>query len=369
MKKLTIKARLFLISATIVFTLLVTCYYIISSLTGIKTYISSQSGSNFNNQVNLSIHHLILGIIIFFGVLIIITFGITFYTNLTIRRSIDNLKNTITSLSEGNLRVQATQSSNDEIGELTGHLNSMIHTIKTIVIGIVEKSASIKSSSLVLNSNLQKIMESASNQSVSVSFVSQSMDEMVGTLDKNASNAKETKDIAKNALEGFEIVGISSRNSQESLKKIFDKITVVNDIALQTNILALNAAVEAARAGEHGKGFAVVAAEVRKLAEKSRSAADEITSLSQTTLEFTQETGLLMKRLVPEIKRTSKLVSAIAQANFEQNDGVGQISDAVQNLSTHTQLTANTATEMDNNARSLSNHANELEELISFFKI
>jgi methyl-accepting chemotaxis protein len=208
-----------------------------------------------------------------------------------------------------------------------------------------------------------------SQQVVSAEQISTYMEEISRNIDKTASHAQETKDISRQALEGFEIVSKSSKDGQESFRLIFDKIAVVNDIAKQTNILALNAAVEAARAGEQGKGFAVVAAEVRKLAEKSRLTADEITRLSETNLEYTQETRLLMKRLVPEIKRTAKLVSEIAKANFEQTKEMNELNSSLSELSEITQINASSAEQMAESAENLTNHSEDLVKLISFFKV
>jgi methyl-accepting chemotaxis protein len=248
-------------------------------------------------------------------------------------------------------------------------MNDMISTLKEIVRGIIDNTSNIRQTTVQMTANSQMVKESTQRQSSTSKTISGSMVEITNTIEKTSDNAAETKSIAKNSLDGFEVVTQSSKDSQESLKKIFDKITVVNDIALQTNILALNAAVEAARAGEHGKGFAVVAAEVRKLAEKSRTAADEITRLSGTSLEFTQETSLLMRRLIPEVKRTSKLVSEIAHANFEQKKGVEQINDALQDLTEITMISADSAEKMAEYTEQFATQAEELGKLITFFKL
>lgn len=369
MKRLTIKARLFLVSMTIGIMLVITCWHLLSSISEIKSGISSQNASNVSQYLNDSFNHLISGTFIYFGILVVITFGVMYYIHRTIRKSISNLKDTLTEISNGNLNSRALSRSNDEISELALHLNLMTEKVEEIIQAVIEHTKFVHASCVDIDSNSQLVKERTALQAESAMFISSSMDLMMVSIDKNTSNASETKDIARDALEGFEIVNKSSKDSQSSFKKIFEKINVVNDIAMQTNILALNAAVEAARAGEHGRGFAVVAAEVRKLAEKSKLAADEITSLSNSSMSYTQETSLLMKRLVPEIKRTSKLVSSIAIANLELNDAVNQINNAIQNLTQNTQVSAVSAGEMAERTKHLTKQAEELSNLIAFFKI
>jgi methyl-accepting chemotaxis protein len=171
------------------------------------------------------------------------------------------------------------------------------------------------------------------------------------------------------ASNGINKVREASTESVNSIKAIAEKISIVNDIAFQTNILALNAAVEAARAGEHGRGFAVVAAEVRKLAERSKLAADEIQILAKTSVATTQDAGSSLYNIVPEIEKTAKLVQDIAAASIEQHTGVDQINNSIQQLNRITQQNAIVSDEISKNSKALYSYADELKSLIAFFKI
>jgi methyl-accepting chemotaxis protein len=192
---------------------------------------------------------------------------------------------------------------------------------------------------------------------------------MAANIQQNTDNAQQTEKITLNVSQGVEKVGNASRESLESIRNIADKIGIINDIAFQTNILALNAAVEAARAGEHGKGFAVVAAEVRKLAERSKIAADEIVALASKSVNVTEDASELMGSLIPEIEKTAKLVQEIAAASIEQNSGSDQINNAIQQLNTVTQQNAASSEELATSSEELSSQAEQLKELIGFFRL
>ena len=195
------------------------------------------------------------------------------------------------------------------------------------------------------------------------------MEEKVANIQQNSDNSNQTEKITIKTADGVKNGSQTTLNAVSSMKQIAEKITIINDIAFQTNILALNAAVEAARAGEHGRGFAVVAAEVRKLAERSKKAAEEIDVLSKSGVGISEIAGQQLQAIVPEIEKTVRLVQEIALASKEQNLGAEQINSALQQLNQVTQQNASTSENVATNAENLSKQAERLNKIITYFQI
>ena len=311
--------------------------------------------------------HLIWAVPVSVFILIVIFKVITLKVKQPLEASVSNIKE----ISLGNLGIKIDKDllkKNDEIGVLSNGLNDLLIKLNGVIAEVQSTSKNIALASSQLSSASQQISESANRQASSVEELSSSMEEMASNVEHNKDNSKQTEKIALTSSEGIRDVSVSSEKSLISVKKITEKIGIINDIAFQTNILALNAAVEAARAGEQGRGFAVVAAEVRKLAERSKDAADQINSLSKETLQLTEQAVIKLNYFVPEIEKTAKLVQEISSSSQEQSNGADQINGTIQQFNNESQQNAASAEELASNADELATWAKQLKQLISYFK-
>lgn len=272
-------------------------------------------------------------------------------------------------IEEGDLTAKVNIVQDDEIGELATSLENMAAKLNEMVAGITEASNAINEASLEINEKSGSLSEGANTQASNSEELASSMEEMTANIQQNTNNSRETEKISLSAAQQSEEVGKVSNESLQSIRNIAEKITIISDIAFQTNILALNAAVEAARAGEHGKGFAVVAAEVRKLAERSKIAADEIIEFSQSSVATTEKAEKLIQHVVPDIEKTAKLIQEIAAASHEQNSGAEQVNNALQNLNQITQQNVNLFEGLKTQADGLSAQAQKLNDIIEYFKV
>ena len=272
-------------------------------------------------------------------------------------------------IGNGDLTATVDVNQEDEIGQLSDALRDMVRNLRNIVMSIEKNANDLVESGDDVKSNSLKLSKGASEQAASAEEVSTAIEEMVANIDQNTENAIATEKITTSTAENVTLSSQYSAEAAEAMSLISQKITIISDIAFQTNILALNAAVEAVRAGEHGRGFSVVAAEVRKLAERSKQAANEIVDLVAKGMKVSQMAGEKAKMLVPEIEKTTVLVKEISAASIEQKTGAEQINLAMQNLNVITQENASSSDELTNSSVQLSALAENLRAAVSFFKI
>jgi methyl-accepting chemotaxis protein len=291
------------------------------------------------------------------------------WISLTISKGFRKINALTNAVASGDLMEKGHSAANDEIKDLIDSVNTMIDRLRDVVGNALIASDNVSSGSSELSATAEQVSQGAVEQASAAEQASASMEEMAANIKQNADNAAQTEKISRQAAKDAELSGEAVNRAVTAMQTIAEKITIVQEIARQTDLLALNAAVEAARAGEHGRGFAVVASEVRKLAERSQVAATEIGVVSSETVKAAKAAGDMLTALVPNIRRTSELVSEISAACREQDVGASQINDAIQMQDKVTQQNASASEEMSATSEELSSQAEELQAAISYFKV
>lgn len=272
-------------------------------------------------------------------------------------------------LAGGDLTQSVKMDRRDEIGRLGDAMNAMADKLRQVIGEVSTAAEQVSVGSNQISDSAQNLSQGATEQAASIEETSSAMEQMSSNIQQNTDNANTTQGISQKAAKDAEEGGKAVGEAVSAMKEIAAKIGIIEEIARQTNLLALNAAIEAARAGEHGKGFAVVAAEVRKLAERSQTAAGEISQLSASSVGVAERAGGIINKLVPDIQKTAELIQEIAAASQEQNQGATQINQAIQQLDQVIQQNAGASEEMAATAEELSSQAEMMSGAISFFNL
>jgi methyl-accepting chemotaxis protein len=272
-------------------------------------------------------------------------------------------------IAEGDLRDTAELKGNDEITDLLRAQNEMVLRLREVVGSVNSAVRNVASGSSQMAATSEELSQGASEQASATEESSAAVEQMAANIKQSAENASLTEKMAVKSADDARASGKAVAEAVQAMQTIADRIMIVQEIARQTDLLALNAAVEAARAGEHGRGFAVVAAEVRKLAERSQTAAAEISSLSASTVRTAASAGEMLLGLVPDIEKTSALVTEISVASRELATGSSQISMSIQQLDKVTQENTSAAEELSSSANELASQADALAEAIGFFRM
>jgi len=272
-------------------------------------------------------------------------------------------------IANGDLSMDLSFVSKDKRVGVYAAMINMQEKLIEVVHQIQGNSDQIASAAAQVSDTASSLSEAVSEQAASVEETSASVEEMGASINQNSDNSQTTNKIASDSARAATEGGKAVAGTVEAMTQIAEKISIIEDIAYQTNMLALNAAIEAARAGEHGKGFAVVAAEVRKLAERSQIAASEISTLTGDSVKVAEKAGTLLETMVPDITRTADLVQEISAASEEQSSGVGQINSAMQQLDSVTQQNAAGSEELAATAEELQAQSENLHQVVSFFRL
>ena len=290
----------------------------------------------------------------------------------SIARPLHNFANRFTHHNHGQsglLRWVKAIDRRDELGEVARAYNTFTDNLYESIEGVIGTADSLSEAAREIAASAQNLTQATSEHAAAVEETTASLEEMNASITQNAANSRQMEQMA---LKGSKDIAESSKAVAESvkaMKTIAEKISIIEEIAYQTNMLALNAAIEAARAGEHGKGFAVVASEVRKLAERSQIAAGEISSLTSSSVKVAEHSGEVLVELVPSIRKTAELVQEVATASREQAMGVAQVNQAMTQVDRVTQRNAAWAEELSSTADQMAGHAETLQRLMKVFRV
>jgi methyl-accepting chemotaxis protein len=253
--------------------------------------------------------------------------------------------------------------------QVAQRLDHFLGQLNRVVTEVRAGSDALSTAASQVASLARTVSEGTGQQAAAVEETKSSLEEMNASIRQTAENSRAMEAIAMTSARDGEESGRSVARTVAAMKGIAGKISVIEEIAYQTNLLSLNAAIEAARAGEHGHGFGVVAEEVRRLAERAQAAAKEVRATAAESVETAERSGRLIDELLPSIRRTADLVREVTAASAEQATGVSHVDGAMSNVDKVAQLNATGAEQLSATAREMANRTAALRELVANVRI
>jgi methyl-accepting chemotaxis protein len=297
---------------------------------------------------------------------------ITVITSVRLARSlmqwIAQISATLTRLAKGDLDAPVPEfGSIDELRRMSRQFGEFVAEVTRVLTSVRSAANALVAASSQVSSASQALSQGTTEQATSVQEITANLEQMNAIINQNASNSGETRRIAVKGAREAEEGGKAVQETVGAMHKIADRVSIIEEIARQTNLLALNAAIEAARAGDHGRGFSVVASEVRKLSERSQSAAKEIGELATSSVRIAERSGSLLAELLPSIRKTAELVEEVAAGSNEQATGVQQINRAMGQVDSVTERSATAAEQLASTAEEMTTQAHALRDLVASF--
>jgi methyl-accepting chemotaxis protein len=281
---------------------------------------------------------------------------------------IGQISQTLARLAKGDLDAPVPEfGSIDELRRMSRQFGEFVAEVTRVLTSVRSAANALVAASSQVSSASQALSQGTTEQATSVQEITANLEQMNAIINQNAANSGETRRIAVKGAREAEEGGKAVQETVGAMHKIADRVTIIEEIARQTNLLALNAAIEAARAGDHGRGFSVVASEVRKLSERSQSAAKEIGELATSSVRIAERSGSLLAELLPSIRKTAELVEEVAAGSNEQATGVQQINRAMGQVDSVTERSATAAEQLASTAEEMTVQAHALRDLVSSF--
>jgi methyl-accepting chemotaxis protein len=307
--------------------------------------------------------------VVVFGALLAATAAFARQLAASLTRPINQIAETLGRLAKGDFDATLSeQGSIEEVRQMSRQFAQFVGEVSRVLTSVRSAAGALVAASSQVSSASQALSQGTTEQATSVQEITANLEQMNAIISQNASNSTETRRIAVKGAREAEESGKAVQETVVAMHKIADRVSIIEDIARQTNLLALNAAIEAARAGEQGRGFSVVASEVRKLSERSQSAAKEIGELAKSSVRIAERSGVLLGELLPSIRKTTELVEEVAAGSTEQATGVQQINRAMTQVDQVTERSATAAEQLASTAEEMTAQAHSLRDLVSGFQ-